>query len=511
MYDFILQVTNIDKQFPGVHALKDVSFSVLRGEVHGLIGENGAGKSTLIKSITGAYSYDSGSIIFIDETGTQFKIHNPSDAKAAGIAAAYQDLLAAPELTVGENFFLGRIPKTSLGAVDWSYIYQYSSKILREYGISVDPRKKMRQLTVSQQMMVTIAKLSSEHAKLIIFDEPTALLPNQEVQRFYKILRKLRANGVSMIYVSHRLEEILEVCDRVTVLKDGAIVGTKETSSVTEGMLISMMVGRSMSDIYQINKGVPGAEVLRVEHLTRKNSFSDISFSLHKGEVLGFFGLIGSGRTEVMRCLYGADHYDSGKIFFHGQERPIHSVQDALAAGIGLIPEDRRAQALALGMDVAHNINMADMRGVSRLGIIQFSKYRSRSKMFMSKLKIKAYSDKQIVQTLSGGNQQKVVISKVLSTASDILIMDEPTIGIDIGAKREIYQLVGSLVQDGHSVIFISSYLPELMGVADRVIVFHEGRLMKELSGEDLRAMPSSKTEELILSYASGYHEGIGG
>ena len=203
-----------------------------------------------------------------------------------------------------------------------------------------------------------------------------------------------------------------------------------------------------MSDIYQINKGVPGAEVLRVEHLTRKNSFSDISFSLHKGEVLGFFGLIGSGRTEVMRCLYGADHYDSGKIFFHGQERPIHSVQDALVAGIGLIPEDRRAQALALGMDVAHNINMADMRGVSRLGIIQFSKYRSRSKMFMSKLKIKAYSDKQIVQTLSGGNQQKVVISKVLSTASDILIMDEPTIGIDIGAKREIYQLVGSLVQD---------------------------------------------------------------
>ena len=401
MYDFILQVTNIDKQFPGVHALKDVSFSVLRGEVHGLIGENGAGKSTLIKSITGAYSYDSGSIIFIDETGTQFKIHNPSDAKAAGIAAAYQDLLAAPELTVGENFFLGRIPKTSLGAVDWSYIYQYSSKILREYGISVDPRKKMRQLTVSQQMMVTIAKLSSEHAKLIIFDEPTALLPNQEVQTFYKILRKLRANGVSMIYVSHRLEEILEVCDRVTVLKDGAIVGTKETSSVTEGMLISMMVGRSMSDIYQINKGVPGAEVLRVEHLTRKNSFSDISFSLHKGEVLGFFGLIGSGRTEVMRCLYGADHYDSGKIFFHGQERPIHSVQDALAAGIGLIPEDRRAQALALGMDVAHNINMADMRGVSRLGIIQFSKYRSRSKMFMSKLKIKAYSDKQKMDILS--------------------------------------------------------------------------------------------------------------
>lgn len=201
MYDFILQVTNIDKQFPGVHALKDVSFSVLRGEVHGLIGENGAGKSTLIKSITGAYSYDSGSIIFIDETGTQFKIHNPSDAKAAGIAAAYQDLLAAPELTVGENFFLGRIPKTSLGAVDWSYIYQYSSTVLREYGISVDPRKKMRQLTVSQQMMVTIAKLSSEHAKLIIFDEPTALLPNQEVQTFYKILRKLRANGVSMIYV----------------------------------------------------------------------------------------------------------------------------------------------------------------------------------------------------------------------------------------------------------------------------------------------------------------------
>ena len=505
----VLQITNLDKKFPGVHALKDVTFSIQRGQIHGLVGENGAGKSTLIKSITGAYTYDSGEILFIDEEGAKTRVDNPLSAKKLGIAAAYQDLMVAPELTVGENFFLGRVPKTSLRTVDWNYIHNYAAQILQEYGIQVNPKTPMKNLTVSQQTMVTIAKLSSEQAKLIIFDEPTALLPNQEVQTLYNILRKLKDKGVSMIYISHRLDEIMEVCDSVTVLKDGEVVDTRPISELDEAKLISMMVGRSMSDLYTIEKSSPGEVIFEVEHLTREGVFKDISFNLRKGEVLGFFGLIGSGRTEVMRCLYGADRYHEGKILLYGKELGIKRVRDAQKAGIGLIPEDRRGQGLALGMDVAHNINMADMGSVSRCGLVHYKKFNQRCKSFMDRLRIKAYSGKQVVRNLSGGNQQKVVIAKVLSGTGDILIMDEPTVGVDVGAKREIYQLIGDLVRDGeHSVIFVSSYLPELLGISDRVIVFHEGRLTGELTSEEIHAMSPSEAEETILTYASGYAKG---
>ena len=505
----VLHIRNLDKKFPGVHALKEVSFSVQRGQIHGLVGENGAGKSTLIKCITGAYTYDSGEILFIDEKGIKTRVDNPLSAKKIGIAAVYQDLMVAPELTVGENFFVGRLPRTALKTVNWKYIYSYAAKTLQEYGIQVNPKTPMKNLTVSQQTMVTIAKLSCEQAKLIIFDEPTALLPNQEVQTLYNILRKLKEKGVSMIYISHRLDEIMEICDCVTVLKDGEVVDTRPIADLDESKLISMMVGRTMSQLYTIEKSSPGEVVLEVEHLTRAGVFKDISFNLHKGEVLGFFGLIGSGRTEVMRCLYGADRYHEGKISLHGKELCIKGVRDAQKAGIGLIPEDRRGQGLALGMDVAHNINMADMGSVSQCGLVHYKKFNQRCKNFMDRLRIKAYSGKQVVRNLSGGNQQKVVIAKALSGTCDILIMDEPTVGVDVGAKLEIYQLIGDLVKDGKtSVIFVSSYLPELLGISDRIIVFHEGRLTGELTNEEIHAMSSPEAEETILTYASGYAKG---
>ena len=508
MSEPILEVRHVNKTFPGVRALQDISITIERGTIHALVGENGAGKSTLIKAITGAYKYDSGEILFYDESGTSKIIKDPLETKRMGIAAAYQDMVVAPELTVGENFFLGHIPRTPLGIVDWNHMFECSSRILREYGIDVDPKEKMSGLTVSQQAMVTIAKLSNENAKLIIFDEPTALLPNQEVNTFFEIIHKLQNKGITIIYISHRLDEIMGICDRVTVLKDGCVIGTENVKEINEKILISMMVGRDMSDLYRINKSKPGEEILRVENLSKKGVFDSISFNLNQGEILGFFGLIGSGRTEVMRCLFGADRYTSGKIYLFGKEIHLRSVKDSQKSGIGLIPEDRREQGLALGMDIAHNINMADLDHVSKSGFLNYKKYYDRCKSFISKFKIKAYSGKQIVRNLSGGNQQKVVIAKVLASKCNIIIMDEPTVGVDVGAKQEIYQLMGDLVHEGHSILFVSSYLPELLGISDRIVVFHEGRKTGELGRDELKKLSSNAAEEKIMSYASGYMEG---
>lgn len=505
--DNILEIREVDKIFPGVHALKKVSFNVQRGSIHGLVGENGAGKSTLIKSITGAYTYTSGEILY--NTGDEIiKVNDPLTTRQKGIAAAYQDLMIAPELSVGENFFLGRIPRKKCGVTDWKRIYQESSNLLNKYKINVDPRQKMKSLTVSQQAMVIVAKLSSENAKLIIFDEPTALLPNQEVQKFYEIIRKLNGYGVTIIYISHRLDEIMEICDTVTVLKDGFVVGTEPIENLNEKKMISMMVGREMSDIYNVARVNCGKEIFRAEHLTKKNVFEDVSFNLYKGEILGFFGLIGSGRTEVMRCIYGAESLDSGKLFLNEREIKIHSVKEALIEGIGLIPEDRRTQGLALGLTLSHNVNMADYKNVCRFSVVNRKKEKERGQKAMKKLNIKAYSENQVVRDLSGGNQQKVVISKVLCKENTVLIMDEPTVGVDVGAKREIYLLMNELTRQGHSILFISSYLPELLGLSDRVVVFHEGRVSGLLSGEELAKMTSEQAEETVLALASDYGGG---
>lgn len=500
--DIVLEIQHVDKKFPGVHALKDISFHIKRGSVHALVGENGAGKSTLIKLITGAYSLESGVINYYHK-GQTLHVKNPLEAKKHGISVAYQDLQVAPELTVAENFFLGKMPRNQFGVVDWKRMYEQAAGILENCDMGyIDPQQKMKRLTVSQQAMVTVAKISNEQSDLIIFDEPTALLPNEDVEKLFRVMKEMKAKGTSIIYISHHLEEVMRICDMVTVLKDGTLVDTLPIEELDEDKMVSMMVGREIEDIYGISHPPLGEEVLRVENLCSGKKFSNISFSLKRGEILGFFGLIGSGRTEIMRSIYGADRFDSGEIYVYGEKVNIRKVKDATSHRIGLVPEDRRAQGLALPLSVTTNINMSNYGPITRMGLVNQKKELERSEGFIKKLRIKAYSGRQVVRNLSGGNQQKVVISKVLCEGGEIIIFDEPTIGVDIGAKKEIYSLMEELVKEGKSILFISSYLPEVMGLSDRIIVMHEGMVSGQITLEEIKTLQSA-AEERIMKMAS--------
>ncbi|MBC8535363.1 sugar ABC transporter ATP-binding protein [Feifania hominis] len=499
----IIEVKDVSKSFPGVKALKHVSINFERGKVHGLVGENGAGKSTLIKILTGVYSLDSGVVDYAYQDRV-LHIQNPLQARQYGISAAYQDLTVAKELSVGENFFLGKVPRNKLGFVDWNTMYQKASEVLEEcHIVGVDPKKPIKSLTVSQQAMATIAKISNENANVVIFDEPTALLPNEDVDKLFEVIRAMVARGTSIIYISHRLEEVMAICDTVTVLKDGAVVDTVPASTLDVDKMVSMMVGRTIEEIYSIEHVTPGEEVLRVENLARGDVFENVSFSLRKGEILGFFGLVGSGRTEIMRCIFGADRRTAGDIYIYGKKAKISCVKDATNAKLGLVPEDRRNHGLALPLSVTANINMADYDSISTLGIVNRKQEEQRSREYIDRLNIKAYSGKQIVRNLSGGNQQKVVISKILAKGGEILIFDEPTIGVDVGAKKEIYLLIEELIQQGKSIILVSSYLPEVMGLCDRMVVMCEGRVSGEITKNKINEIGSEAAEELILKMAS--------
>lgn len=490
----IIRMEHVCKTFPGVRALDDMSIAVHEGEVHALIGENGAGKSTLIKILMGVYPMSSGSI-FVE--GEPVVIKNPIDAQALGLGAVYQDITIAYDLTVAENFFLGRIPKSRFGLVDWKKMERETQKVLDELNIKVRANSLVKNLSVAQQEMVLIAKKYFEHSKLLIFDEPTALLSNDEVKELFTIIRKLRKEGVACIYITHRLEELFELCDTVTVMKDGEFSAKFKISETNEKELISKMVGRTVEDMYSIEQTEVKEEVLRVENLTRKGTFQGINFSLHKGEIFGIFGLVGSGRSEIVRSIYGCDPYDSGKIYLSQEETIFKHPSDAIAKGVGLVPEDRKLQGLTLDNSVEHNINMASYGFISRLGVINLPKERERSQTQIESLRIKTPSGKQKVLNLSGGNQQKVVIGKWLTRNSKIFIFDEPTVGIDVGAKSEIYILLEKLLKEGNSIIMISSYLPEIMGIADRIMVIHEGKQMDILTR-------GSYSEEKLLALASG-------
>ncbi len=489
-----LELENIEKSFPGVKALNGVGFSVFPGEVHGLIGENGAGKSTIIKILMGVHQKDRGTIRI---NGKDVVIDNIIQAGRLGLAAVYQDLNLAMDLSIGENFFIGNLPKKKTGLVDWKYVYDETEKTLNELNISVDPRKKISALSPAMQEMIAIAKTVHLNSKLIVFDEPTALLTNEEVEILFEIIKTLKNKKVAIIYISHRLEEIFEICDTVTILKDGEWIDSSNVSDTDQDSLINKMVGRNISEMYDISHQTPGKEVLAVKNLCRKGKFTDISFDVRAGEIFGFFGLVGSGRTEIVRAIFGADQPTSGKVLLDGEKYIPKSPIDGIKNGIGLLPEDRKEQGLALGLSVKLNINLSSYKDINKLSFVNKKEENARAEKYIEKMSIKTPSSRQTVGNLSGGNQQKVVIGKWLCNRSNIFIFDEPTVGIDVGAKREIYKLMEELAASGKSVILISSYLPEVMGLSDRMAVVYEGRLTAILERNDF-------AEETILKYASG-------
>ena len=498
MQDPILKIEHVSKFYPGVAALNDVSMEIRPGEVRALVGENGAGKSTLIKCIMGVEKPDIGTIR-MNYDGRWVVNGDALEAQSHGVFANYQNVTIAPDLSIAENYFLGNPPKTG-PFVDWKKMMRMAQEVIDKFEMQVDPRKKIRELPVAMQAMVTISKISvNNDIRLVIFDEPTALLENDKVEILFRFIRELKEKGVSIIYISHRLEEIMDICDTVTVLKDGTYVDTKNVSDVTKDSLISLMCGREMSDIYNIEHFIPGEELLRVENFSDGVSFNDIAFSLHKGEILGFFGLVGAGRSEVMMALNGVTKRTSGDVYLNGEKISIKNPTEALQNGIGFLTEDRFESGIAPGLSVKTNISMSSLDLISKMGFLNLRKELQRAKDYVKSLVVKTPSVEQTVGNLSGGNQQKVVIAKLLCRDPQILIFDEPTVGIDVGAKQEIYKLIEKLTAQGRGVILISSYLPEVMGLSDRLIVMSQGHITARFNKDELRTL----SEEDVLRKAS--------
>ncbi|MET9561647.1 sugar ABC transporter ATP-binding protein [Streptomyces tauricus] len=477
--DELLRIEGIRKTFPGVVALDSVDFDLRRGEVHVLLGENGAGKSTLIKMLSGAYRPDSGKIVVDGET---VRIHGAQDAARLGIATIYQEFNLVPDLTVAENIFLGRQPRR-LGMIDRKKMEADAAVLLERVGVNVSPRARVRELGIARLQMVEIAKALSLDARVLIMDEPTAVLTSGEVEKLFAIVRKLREDGVGIVFITHHLEEIAALGDRVTVIRDGRSVG-QVPASTPEDDLVRMMVGRSIELQYPRERADTGAALLTVDGLTRDGVFHDISFEVRAGEVVGIAGLVGAGRTEVVRAVFGADPYDKGSVAVAGTPLPRHDVNAAMTAGIGLVPEDRKGQGLLLDASVEENLGLVTLRAATRGGLVDLKGQHTAAAKIAEQLGVRMAGLGQHVRTLSGGNQQKVVIGKWLLADTKVLILDEPTRGIDVGAKVEIYQLVNELTAAGHAVLMISSDLPEVLGMSDRVLVMAQGRIAGELSAD---------------------------
>jgi ribose transport system ATP-binding protein len=495
MLSAILEMRAIKKSFPGVKALQGVDLSVRKGEVLALLGENGAGKSTLMKILAGALQKDGGTIA-ID--GQPVDIQGPRHARDLGVAIIYQELSILPHLSVAENIFLGRMPRRKLypWLIDWPTCYRQSRELLAQVGLEIDPRTLASKLKVADQQMVEIAKALSENAKIVVMDEPTSPLTDREVETLFETVRMLQARGVSIVYVSHRLAEVKEICNRATVLRDGRNIGTVDVSETDSGDWVRMMVGRELDQLFPKHRAKRGQAMLQVSNLnTRK--LKDISFSAYQGEILGIAGLVGAGRSSLARALFGAEPLRSGTIEVAGRTVAIGAPAEAIRQGIALAPEDRKRQGLVLSLSVRENITLANLEGVSVGGQLNRARERQIAIEYVSKLHIATPSINQRTANLSGGNQQKVVLSKWLYSDAKILIIDEPTRGIDIGAKAEIYALLHRLAEQGKVVIMISSELPELIGMSDRILVMHEGRIAAEL-------FRSEFAEEKIMFYAAG-------
>lgn len=490
-----LQMKSITKTYPGVRALDSVDFEVAKGEIHALVGENGAGKSTLMKILAGAQPMDSGGILI---EGKPVHITSPQRAMEFGISIIYQELNLVPYLNAAENIFLGREPRGVLpGFVNFPVMYAEAQKVTDNLGVKLNVRLPVNRLSIAQQQMVEIAKATSRNATIIAMDEPSATLTEHELRSLFDLIRSLKQQDVSIVYTSHRLEEIFEIADRVTVLRDGHLVGTKHISETDRDDIIRMMVGRELKEKIPKQAAEIGQPALTVKNLTRKGVLEDINFTVNRGEVLGVAGLVGAGRTELARAIFGADAYDSGEVQLNGTRVDIRSPRDAIRMGIGLVTEDRKALGLILGMVVRENISLANLNPLTWLGFVNRREEKRVAAQFVEDLMIKTPSVEQQVQHLSGGNQQKVVLAKWLFTQSKVMIFDEPTRGIDVGSKVEIYQLMNRLAANGVAIIMISSELPEILGMSDRILVMHEGRIAGELSREEA-------TQEKIMHLATG-------
>lgn len=478
MSELLLSIKGIQKYFPGVHALDDARLDLRIGEVHALVGENGAGKSTLMKVLTGIYKRDGGTILY---KGKVVNFSSPKEAQTAGIGIIHQELNLMPHLTVAENIYIGREPTKGM-FLDKKKANKDARELMKSLGLDIDPAVEVRKLSVAKQQMVEIAKAITYDSEVLIMDEPSAALTDREIHELFRFIRSLKDRGHGIIYISHRLDELPEISDRITVMRDGQYVDTVDTDKVTKEQIISMMVGRVIYETPKQQSNVPpdAPVILEVSNLQGYN-VKNVSFNLKRGEILGFAGLVGAGRTETMRALFGADPIFGGKIIFDGKEVTIGSPQDAVDIGIGYLSEDRKALGLMVGLSVRDNSVMSTLDRFSGKLFVNDRKTEEVTKDFIDKLSIKAHSTKQLVKLLSGGNQQKVVVSKWLIRNCDILIFDEPTRGIDVGAKSEIYQLMANLVKLGKSIIMISSELPELLRMSDRIVVMCEGRVTGEL------------------------------
>ena len=493
MSEYILELKKISKSFSGVEVLHEVSFALRPGEVHALLGENGAGKSTLVKIITGVHQPDQGEIFLNDEP-----VHF-SDARAsrqAGIAAIYQELSLFPDLDVAENIFAGRQPLTFGGRVDWRKLYAEAGKLLESLGVKLDLKQKARTLSIAQQQMVEIARAFSIHARILIMDEPTSSLTLHEVDDLFRLVRRLREQETAIIFISHRLEELFALADRVTVLRDGSYVDTKRMNDVTRDDLIRMMVGRTINNLFPKQDVPAGDVILKVDHLTRAGSFYDVSFELRRGEILGLAGLVGAGRTNVARALFGVEPPTAGRIEIDGREIQITSPQKAIKLGLAYVPEDRQLHGLIPAMPLTPNISLAMLPHYAQMGWLQDKLERKSAYDAALQMEVRANNVWQLARELSGGNQQKVVLAKWLSTNPRILILDEPTRGIDVGTKAAVHGLMSKLAAEGMAILMISSELPEILGMSDRVIVMREGHVTGHFSRAEA-------TQENIIAAAT--------
>lgn len=493
--NYILKMEGISKSFPGVKALDNVDFKVKKGTVHALMGENGAGKSTLMKILNGIYSSDTGTIIF---KGKRVKFNSPYDAIKAGISMIHQELSPIPYMTIAENIFLGREPSIGkTGLVKDGEMLEKTKRLLKDLEIDLDPKSLMIDLTIANMQMVEIAKAISYNSELIIMDEPTSAISEKEVEHLFKMIRSLKEKGVSIIFISHKLDEVFKIADEVTVLRDGQYIGTEPLENLSKEKLIKMMVGRELTQMFPKEYAEIGEVIFEVRNFTQKGVFEDISFHVKRGEILGIAGLMGAGRTELVECIFGITKPDKGEIRIKGKRVDINSPADSIKHNMGLITEDRKLTGLFLPLTVRDNMVMASLNNYINGLFINGNSVNKDCEAQKERLQIKTPNLDQIVENLSGGNQQKVLIARWLLTSPDILFLDEPTRGIDVGAKAEIHKLMVKMAKQGKAVIMISSELPEILGMSDRILVMHEGKLTGELSREEA-------TQDKIMRYATG-------
>ncbi len=496
----LLEMKGIGKSFPGVKALEGVNLTIREGQVHALLGENGAGKSTLIKILSGAYTRDEGEVFF---DGEPADIKTPADAERLGISTIYQEFNLAPNMTIAENIFLGHLP-IKAGRIDWATVKGRSRELLDSLDVSLPVDTMTGTLSVAQQQMVEIAKALNRNTRILVMDEPSAVLSERDIDNLFQVVRRLQASGIGIIYISHRLKEIFELADEVTVLKDGRYVDTRSVADVDMDDLVKLMIGRDLADVYPTRVHKPGDVVLQVSHLAQAHLAKDVSFDLRAGEIVGFAGITGSGRTEAVRVIFGADRATGGDMQLFGKPYRPKSPRDAINQGVALVTEDRKRQGLLLKLQVYFNTTVSGLDRLTSFGVLRLKDEMTLVRKWITDLRIKTPSPEFMVVNMSGGNQQKVILARWLSLGIKVFIMDEPTRGIDVGSKAEIYQIMSDLAESGVAIIMISSELPEVLGMSDRVLVMREGRIVKELDR-------SEATEETVMQYAVGHDEALAG